>query len=212
MTDPAFDGAFERMPIVAILRGLIAEDAPGIADALISTGIELMEIPLNTPDALLALAALQGAARDRAIVGAGTVLSPADVARAAGAGATFVVSPNTDAEVIRAAKAARLVSIPGVTTPTEMFAALNAGADLIKLFPMDLISPSAVRAMRAVVPATLRMVAVGGMTADVLPLYRKAGISGIGLGQALYSPGVKPDAVASRAHAFVRAWMTSNPP
>lgn len=205
----AFDAAFARCPIIAILRGLKPDEALAVGEALVGAGIGMLEVPLNSPDPFDSIAQLARGLAGRAVVGAGTVLMPADVDRLAAAGGTLVVSPNCSPDVIRRTKALGLVSAPGVMTPTEAFAALDAGADLLKLFPGELIGPSGAKAMAAVLPKGVRIVMVGGVTADGLGAYKGGPVAGFGIGSALFSPGLSADEVGQRAGKFVAAWKAS---
>ena len=149
--------------LIAILRGVTPDRAVETAETLIEAGLTWIEVPLNSPDPLVSIAAMQAACGDRARIGAGTVLTAAEVARVADTGATFVVSPNADREVIRATKALGLGSYPGVFTPTEGFAALDAGADALKIFPAGMMGTAGLRAIRAVLPPATLVYAVGGV-------------------------------------------------
>ena len=202
----AFDTAFEHLPLVAILRGLRPEEADGIGAALYAAGFRLIEVPLNSPDPFDSIARLARSLPADAVLGAGTVLETADVARVRDAGGKLIVMPHADVDVIRTAKEAGMYCVPGVATPTEAFAARRAGADALKLFPAELIAPSIVRAMRAVLPASLRLLPVGGITPTNMDEYRAAGVAGFGLGSALYKPGMDAATVAANAKAFVEAW------
>lgn len=193
-------------PLIAILRGLTPQDAPAIAQALIQAGITRLEVPLNSPDPLDSIALLSRDFSDAAQIGAGTVLTPGQVAQVARAGARMVLSPNCDAAVIRATVAAGMASYPGVMTPTEAFTALAAGATGLKLFPGELIGPVGLRAMRAVLPAGTDCWAVGGVSADNMAAWRKAGAAGFGIGSSLYAPGDGAGTVAAKAAAIVAAW------
>ena len=139
-------------------------------------------------------------------VGAGTVLTPDQVQAVRDAGGRMVLSPNCDTGVIRATVEAGMASYPGVMTPTEAFAALDVGATALKLFPGELIGPTGLKAMRAVLPPDTPCYAVGGVNADTLPGWLAAGASGIGVGTAIYRPGDDPDTVARRAGDLVRLW------
>lgn len=194
-----------QCPLVAILRGITPDQAEAIGDALIEAGLRIIEVPLNSPDPLESVARLARQFGDDALIGAGTVLDPADVIRVAEAGGQLIVSPNTDAQVIRAACAAGMLSAPGYFTPSEAFAALDAGAHALKLFPAEAASPAVVKAQRAVLPANVPLIVVGGITPDKIAAYRAAGASGFGLGSALFAPGLSPGDVATRARAFVAA-------
>ena len=200
------DQALKQLPLVAILRGVKPEEVEAIADALYIEGFRVIEVPLNSPDALDSIARLARRMPADAVVGAGTVLSVQAVDDVAGAGGKVIVMPHADVEVIRAAKARGLFCVPGAATPTEAFAAVHAGADAVKLFPAELITPTIVKAMRAVLPKALRLLPVGGITPDNMGPYVKAGAAGFGLGSALYAPGLSAAEVGQRAHAFVQAW------
>ncbi len=197
---------FDSMPLVAILRGLTPENAVEIGGRLIDSGFTTIEVPLNSPDPIESIARLAGRFGGNAIIGAGTVLSPADVASIADAGGTLVVMPHSDPAVITEAKRLKLVCAPGVATPSEAFAALSAGADLLKLFPAELLQPPIVKAWRAVLPDDSRLVPVGGITPDTMAAYWQVGAAGFGLGSALFKPGMTPDEVASHARDFVAAY------
>ena len=201
-----FDAAFARLPLVAILRGLRPDEAEGIGAVLYDAGFRLIEVPLNSPDPYDSIGRLARSLPPDAVLGAGTVLETAAVARVRDAGGQLIVMPHADLDVIRAAKAAGMYCVPGVATPTEAFAARHAGADALKLFPAELVTPAIVRAMRAVLPADLRLLPVGGITPHNMGEYRAAGVAGFGLGSALYKPGMDKAAVAANARAFVDAW------
>ena len=193
-------------PLIAILRGITPADAPAVARALIGAGITLIEVPLNSPDALTSIAAVQQGLGDQAVFGAGTVLTTDDVARVADTGAGMIVSPNCDPAVIRATRAAGLASYPGIMTPTEAFAAITAGATALKLFPGELIGPKGLRAMRAVLPPDMPLYAVGGVSADNMRDWLDAGAAGFGIGSSLYRPGDDAATVGARAVAIAAAW------
>lgn len=201
----AFDAQFARLPLIAILRGIRPDEAVAIGEALTDAGIGILEVPLNSPDPLTSIARLAAALEGRAVVGAGTVYRRAEVDAVADNGGTLVVSPSAGAPVIGRAKELGLVAAPGVLTPTEAVAALDAGADLLKLFPGEMISPAAVKAMAAVLPAGTRLVLVGGVTPQSLTDYAGSPIAGFGVGSALYKPSLSPDDIRARAGAFVKA-------
>lgn len=196
--------------LIAILRGLRPDEARDIGLALHGAGIRLIEVPLNSPDPLQSIRILREALPDDTLVGAGTVLQPEACAQIAAAGGQLVVMPHSDPAVIRAAKALDLACAPGVATPTEAFAALAAGADVLKMFPAETLGPMGLKAWRAVLTPPVAIVPVGGITPDALAPYLAAGASGFGLGSALYRAGDDAATVAQRATAFVRAWQQAN--
>lgn len=200
-----FDAAFARCPLIAILRGLTPDEAVPVGEALIAAGFTLIEVPLNSPDPLESIARLAAAAQGRAMIGAGTVLSEADVGAVADAGGTLIISPNMNPAVIAATAARGLVSLPGIATPSEAFAAIAAGATALKLFPAEAASPAVLKAMRAVLPRDMRVLPVGGIAPDNLSPWHAAGAAGFGLGAALYRPGMSAADVGVRAAAFVAA-------
>jgi len=207
----AFDTHFKRCPLIAILRGLTPADAEAIGAALIEEGITLIEVPLNSPDPLASIEKLAALFSQQAIIGAGTVLSTADVRAVHASGGQLIVSPNTNLDVITASKALGLLSAPGVFTASEAFAALHAGADVLKLFPGELMMPLAVKALSAVLPQTARMVLVGGVSTDTPAHYAKSPLAGLGIGSSLYKPGDQASDVRQKAKAFVRAWQEARP-
>lgn len=200
----------DELPLVAILRGLVPEEAVEVGEALVAAGFRTLEVPLNSPRPLESIARLAEALGDRAIVGAGTVLTPAEAHAVADAGGRLMVSPNTDAAVIAAARDRNMLALPGVFTATEAFAALAAGADALKLFPAEIAGPAGLKALRAVLPAGTRVYAVGGVSPETIPAWRAAGASGAGLGSALFTPGHSAAEVGDRAAAFVSAWRAAN--
>lgn len=190
-----------RLPLLAILRGLPPMDALAVGQALHDAGWSLVEVPLNSPEPLRSITTLAQSFPDM-LVGAGTVLTVTQVREVHQAGARLVVSPNFDPRVLEAALALDMACLPGVFTPTEMFAALEAGAHGLKLFPAELAGPAGVKAMRAVLPAASLLLPVGGITPDNVGTYRAAGASGLGVGSALYQPGMPAAALQTRALAF----------
>jgi 2-dehydro-3-deoxyphosphogalactonate aldolase len=212
MTDASLsarlDAAFATLPLVAILRGLTPAEAEATARTLYDRGFRLIEVPLNSPQPFDSIAAIRKLLPSDALVGAGTVMTAEQVSQLADLGAELVVMPHADTEIIRATKALGMVSLPGVTTPTEAFAALKAGADALKLFPAELIGPQVVKAMRAVLPPDVRLLPVGGITPGAMKPYLEAGVAGFGLGSALYTPGMPLEQIAERADQFVAAWTT----
>ena len=199
---------FDPLPLVAILRGLHPDEAASIGSVLAEAGFRMLEVPLNSPRPLESIRNLSQALGDQYLVGAGTVMRAEQVYKIADAGGRLVVMPHADTEVIRAAKAAGMLCIPGVATPTEAFAALAAGADALKLFPAEAIGLDGLKAWRAVLPADLRVLPVGGITPANMDTWVAAGARGFGIGSALYTPGLTAAEVASRAQAFAQGWST----
>ena len=200
-----FKTAMQALPLVAILRGLTPAEAPAIGDVLVEAGFALLEVPLNSPQPLDSIALL----RERfpvALVGAGTVLTAQQVRDVAAAGGELIVAPNFDREVVAETVRLGLVSLPGVMTPTEAFAALDAGAHGLKLFPAELASPAVVKALLAVLPKGTPLIPVGGIGADNLQGWHAAGAAGFGLGSSLYKPGDDAATVAKKAAAIVAAY------
>lgn len=197
--------AFGACPFVAILRGITPDEVVPMADALLEAGFRLIEVPLNSPDPLTSLQRLAGHVGEDALVGAGTVTTPERVAEVERAGGRLIIAPNLDIRIAREASARSLVYGPGVGTVSEAFAAIEAGASFLKLFPAEAISPAAVKAMRAVLPETTPLLPVGGITPASMAGYLDAGARGFGLGGALYQPGFGPAEVARRARAFIEA-------
>lgn len=201
----AFDTAFAACPLIAILRGVRPDEVVAIGEELVAAGFTLIEVPMNSPDPLDSVARLAAALGDRAMIGAGTVLTVDQVAAMRDAGGRMVISPNTNIDVIRATATAGLVSLPGIATPSEALAAIDAGATALKLFPAEAASPTVLKAMRAILPANLRVLPVGGIVPEGMASWREAGAAGFGLGSALYKPGMPASEVGARARAFVAA-------
>ncbi|MBN9234874.1 MULTISPECIES: 2-dehydro-3-deoxy-6-phosphogalactonate aldolase [Phyllobacteriaceae] len=192
--------------LVAILRGLKPSEAVAVAGAVYQAGIEAIEVPLNSPDPFTSIAAIVQALPKTALIGAGTVLTSADVDALQGAGGRLLVSPNIDAEVMKRAAHHRLVTMPGVLTPTEAFLAIRLGASALKFFPASVIGPGGIAAMRAVLPASTPVGAVGGVSEKDFAGYKTAGVTVFGLGSSLFKPGMTVAEVAARAEAAVAAW------
>ena len=198
--------ALAQLPLLAILRGSTPAAAVPVGQALVDAGWSLIEVPLNSPQPLDSIAAL-AQAFPQALVGAGTVLDADQVRAVAAAGGQLIVAPNTDVEVLFEAQRLGLVCLPGVSTPTEAFAALAAGAQGLKLFPAEQFSPAVLKAWRAVLPAGTAVLPVGGITPDNLAGWRAAGAAGAGIGSALYKPGMAVADVAAQARRFAQAWQ-----
>ncbi len=196
-----------ELPLIAILRGVTPEEIVPVGLALYEAGFRAIEIPLNSPEPLHSIGLLAAELGERALIGAGTVLSVRQVEEVAQAGGRLIVSPNCNAQVIQATRLAGLFSAPGVATPSEGFAALEAGADVLKLFPAEQFNPAIVKAWRAVFARDIALLPVGGITPANMAGYLAAGASGFGLGSALYKPGMSAREVGDNAAAFVAAWQ-----
>ena len=190
-------------PLVAIIRGVTPDDAEAIGAALWENGIRIIEVPLNSPRPLDSISRLAESLGDRALVGAGTVLEPEQVAAVRDAGGRLIVSPDTREAVIEAAVAAGMVSTPGYFTPSEAFRALRAGAHGLKFFPAEAASPAAVKAQKAVLPPGVPLLVVGGVRPDSMRAWLDAGAAGFGLGSGLYKPGRSAEETAACARDYV---------
>lgn len=197
------DRHLAECPLVAIIRGVTPGEAVAIGEVLYEEGIRIIEVPLNSPEPLESIRLLAGALGDRTLIGAGTVLDPADVRRVAEAGGRLIISPNTHAPVIEATVAAGLVSMPGYFTPSEAFEAVRAGAHSLKLFPAEAASPTVVKGQLAVLPKHVPLLVVGGITPGNMRPYLEAGARGFGLGSGLYKPGQTPEQVRMQAQAYM---------
>src|SRR3954464_1007983 len=204
--DRAFRTAFQALPLVAILRGLRPESAEAVGAVLVEAGFHIIEVPLNSPQPFASTERLVRALPETALVGAGTVLDPADVDRVRDAGGRLIVMPHGDAAVIARAGELGLACTPGVATPTEAFAALKCGAAALKMFPAENLPPVVVKAWRAVVPKDTLLLPVGGINPDNMAPYVEAGADGFGLGSALFSPGATPATVRDNGRRFAVAW------
>jgi 2-dehydro-3-deoxyphosphogalactonate aldolase len=200
-----FEDALQQCNLIAILRGIKPEEAEPIGEALIEAGWRIIEVPLNSPDPLKSIEKLQKRFGDQALIGAGTVLTPAQVADVASTGANVIISPNANLPVIEASVARGMVSLPGVATPTEAFAAIGAGATGVKAFPAEAIPPTVIKAWKAVLPKHIPVLAVGGVTPDNMKAFVDAGTAGFGIGGSLYKPGDDVAAVAAKAKQFIEA-------
>lgn len=204
MTD--FASALASLPLIAILRGIRPDEVEAAGEALVEAGFTLIEVPLNSPEPLVSIERLARRLGTRAIVGAGTVLTPGQVAQVQDAGGAMIVSPNTDVAVIAESARRGMVSLPGYFTATEAFAALAAGASGLKLFPAEAASPAVIKAQRAVLPKDVPLFAVGGIGPDTMAPWLQAGANGFGLGSALYKAGATTQEIAANARAFAQSW------
>lgn len=200
--------ALRELPLVAILRGLTPGEAPAIGQALVQAGFVLIEVPLNSPEPLQSVACL-ARQHPRLLIGAGTVLTPGQVREVHAAGGRLIVSPNFDASVVREALDLGMACVPGVATPSEAYAALQAGAHALKLFPAEMVTPTVLKSLRAVLPPDAPLLPVGGIGVHNMAAYRAAGASGFGIGSALYAPAKAAQDVASSARQFIDAWRST---
>ncbi len=190
------------LPLVAVLRGIRPSEIDVVASALTDHGFRILEVPLNSPDPFDSIARLAGLYGERCLTGAGTVVKVADVARVADAGGRLIVMPHGDVAIVREAKRLGLICLPGVATPTEAFAALYAGADGLKMFPAEQLSPAVLKAWRAVLPRDTLVFPVGGIRPDNMAPFWAAGADGFGTGSNLYKPGAPADTVRAAAAAY----------
>ena len=197
--------------LIAILRGITPPETVAVCEALVDAGITMIEVPLNSPDALTSIAMASNALADRAAIGAGTVLSKKQVWAVADAGGTFIVSPDTNKSVIEETVRIQLLSYPGVFTPSDAFRAIKAGATGLKFFPAEVLGPKGIKAMKAVLPPELPLYAVGGANPDNFGEYFAAGCAGFGLGTYIYKPGMSAEHVAERARTAVAAYDAGRP-
>lgn len=197
--------------LVAILRGISPTDAVAVGTALAEEGFSAIEVPMNSPEPLRSIELLAAALGNDCIIGAGTVTTVDDVRRTESAGARIIVAPNTDPEVIAEAVARGLRPYPGVATPTEAFTALKAGALSLKLFPSESLGTGGMKAIRAVLPADVELLPVGGVDESNLAAWATAGAGGAGIGSCLYRPGDRADDVRTRAHVLATIWSTTRP-
>ena len=198
-------GWLARSPLIAILRGVTPDEVVAVAEALAAHGIAIVEVPLNSPDPFESVRRLVARFDGQLLIGAGTVMTVAQVEQLERAGGRLVVTPHATGDVIRAAKQHGMIACPGIATPTEAFAMLAAGADALKLFPAEASSPAVLRAMRAVLPAATLTVPVGGIDAGNMQPWLDAGAAGFGIGGSVFKPGDSPQAVADKAARLVAA-------
>jgi 2-dehydro-3-deoxyphosphogalactonate aldolase len=202
----------DPLPLIAILRGITPPEAATIGQSLADAGFRVLEVPLNSPQPMESIRIMSESLGSNYLVGAGTCMTPDQVEQVAAAGGRLIVMPHADTAVIRAAKAAGLVCVPGVASPTEAFAALAAGADGLKLFPAEQSSPNVLKAWRAVLPHEVPVFPVGGIAPDNMAPWVAAGASGFGIGSSLFAPGRDAGDVGRRAHAFAQAWRDLSSP
>ena len=195
----------DSLPLMAILRGLKPEEALDVGHAIVNAGFHILEVPLNSPEPLRSIQ-IMAEAFPNALVGAGTVTTAQQVRDIKAAGGQVIISPHLDDNVVCEAVNLGLISLPGVATPTEAFRAISLGAHGLKLFPAEMISPTVVKSMRAVLPSHIRLIPVGGIGTHNMADYRNSGASGFGIGSALFAPGKSAQAVGHSAAAFVQAW------
>jgi len=208
---PTLSAYLRPLPLVAVLRGIAPEEVVSVGEALFEAGFRILEVPLNSPRPLESIERMARALGDRCLVGAGTVLAVADVARIRDAGGRLIVMPHADVAVIAHAKSSGLTCLPGVATPTEAFAALAAGADGLKMFPAEQLSPATLRAWRAVLPRATLVFPVGGIGPESMAAYWEAGADGFGTGSRLYKTGAAIDDVRSAARAYAVAFKALPP-
>jgi 2-dehydro-3-deoxyphosphogalactonate aldolase len=194
-----------QCPLIAILRGVTPDEVTAVGEALARERIVIVEVPLNSPQPVDSIGRLARAFGDRLLIGAGTVMTTAQVGEIAAAGGKLIVTPHADATIVRAAKQQGLLTVPGCFTPTEAFTMLAAGADALKLFPAEAASPAVLRALQAVLPTNAAILPVGGIDAANIAGWREAGAAGFGIGSAIYRPGDSPAVVAAKARGLVSA-------
>ncbi|PVZ20319.1 MULTISPECIES: 2-dehydro-3-deoxy-6-phosphogalactonate aldolase [unclassified Pseudomonas] len=200
------DATLAKNGLIAILRGLRPEQAAAVGDVLYEEGFRVIEVPLNSPQPLDSIRLLRERLPADCLIGAGTVMTPEQVRQVKAAGGQLIVMPHCDARVLKAAKAEGLYLAPGIATPTEAFSALEQGADLLKLFPAEALSPAVAKALLAVLPAGTRLAPVGGISPDTLKPWFDAGARAFGLGSGLFTPALSPNDIRSRAQAYMAAW------
>ncbi len=202
---PTLNACLEKMPLIAILRGISPAEAIPVADLLFEEGFTIVEVPLNSPDPFDSIAAIAEAYGDKMVVGAGTVLTAENVGLVAKAGGRLIVAPNFDPEVVKTAKALGMYCTPGIQTPSEGFAALKCGADGIKVFPAEACPPQIIKAIRAVLPKDVKVIPVGGISEKNMADYWKVNANGFGIGSNLYKSGKSLDEVRAAAKSLVAA-------
>jgi 2-dehydro-3-deoxyphosphogalactonate aldolase len=211
MNSPSLLSYLAPLPLVAVLRGISPAEIPEIGAVLADSGFRMLEVPMNSPEPLESITLLAKSFGERCLTGAGTVVKVSDVARVAQAGGRLVVMPHADVAIIREAKRLGLTCVPGVSTLTEAFAALDAGADGLKMFPAELLAPAVLKAWRAVLPGDVVVFAVGGIRPDNMAPYWEAGADGFGTGSNLYKPGASADDVRRAAAAYASGFAMLKP-
>lgn len=211
MTRERLDAALRQCPLVAILRGIRPDEIVAVADALVDLGYSMIEVPLNSPDPLDSLARIGGRYDPAILIGAGTVLSAVEVMQVQQAGGSLVVAPNANPRVIAEGAKRNMVVLPGFATPTEAFAAIEAGATGLKFFPAEAASPKALRAQRSVLPKDMPILVVGGIQPTDMADWSAAGADGFGLGSGLFAPGMTARDVAARAALYQKALRGEEP-
>ena len=207
-----YNAALAECPLIAVLRWITPAEAEPITAELVEAGFRLIEVPLNSPAPYESIRHLsERFGSSQALIGAGTVMAPSQVSLVQQAGGNLIVMPHADVKVIRAARDAGLVCVPGVATPTEGFAALDAGAKGLKLFPAETLPPSALKAWRAVFAIDIPLFPTGGINPEDMAAYVDVGASGFGTGGGLYAPGRSAKEVRARADAYVAAWRATQP-
>lgn len=197
------DKALDQLPLIAILRGLQPAQAIEVGQVLVDAGFGVIEVPLNSPQPLQSIERLAHALGDQVVIGAGTVLKSENVGEVARAGGRLIVMPHADCNLIRQADHLGLFCVPGVATPTEAFAALEAGADALKMFPAEALPPPVLKAWRAVLRPPIKLLPVGSIAPETMAAYLEAGASGFGLGSALFRPDLSLATLAAQAADFV---------
>lgn len=201
--DALFQAYLDECPLIGIIRGVTADDAEAVGEAILDAGIRIIEVPLNSPDPLKSIERLSHRFGDRALIGAGTVLMAEEVPNVRAAGGGIIVSPNTNPDVIAATVSEGLVSCPGYFTPSEAFTAIAAGATALKLFPAEAATPAVLKAQRAVLPMKIPLIVVGGIKPDNMQPWQEAGATGFGLGGGLYQPGQSAEKTGENARAYI---------
>jgi 2-dehydro-3-deoxyphosphogalactonate aldolase len=200
------DSALNQLPLVAILRGLLPANALDVGNAIVAAGLRCIEVPLNSPDPLVSIEILAKALGNTCLIGAGTVLKPEDVTAVRNAGGQLIVSPNCNPQVIEATVRFGMVSMPGIATPSEAFAAVAAGTRILKLFPASTYGPRHLKAMKDVLPKDVAVYAVGGVGADDIATWRQAGTAGFGFGSELFKPSYSLEEINTRSRRIKGAY------